>query len=145
MSKNPDRAEVVARLYSELPLEDQRQALTLILGRDINSPKRWMTLAEVADSLEVSRSQASRYAAAGRLLTNGKVKKAYRIALTSMLLFHCERIRDQSASYLRNYRSRMTAIKIKEWEAVHTWAENGCTMMRTWVAEDAAAVRLGLI
>jgi len=144
MPKTTQGAKELARLYSELSPEEQRQALTLILGQD--DPKQgWITLPEVADWLEVSKAQAFRYAAAGRLLTNGKKRKSYRIAAVSVRLFLVEGVRDECVKNVQRARSRGAARDLKNWERALVWAEEGCSMLRGWVTKREASVRLGLV
>src|SRR5262249_8602333 len=81
----PANAERVIKLWSSLPPDGQQRVLRAVLGREVvDDPLQWKTLKGAAAWLGVHKSQASRHATEGRLLTNGKTGRSLRIAVASL-------------------------------------------------------------
>lgn len=83
-------ADEVVQLFRALSQADQEQALQQILGT--KEEEEWITLANVAEWLELSQAQVSRLAKKGhlrfgKLLTNGEKRGKYRISKTSCFLY----------------------------------------------------------
>jgi hypothetical protein len=79
----PTSADQLITAYHTLPPEEQSKVLAALTATPDDG---WMTLAEVADLLEKSPSQVTRYAKQGKLKTNGQGRGRYRIERCGALI-----------------------------------------------------------
>jgi hypothetical protein len=92
MSKKPTSAEVLA-LFRELEPKEQSRVLRALTDPTVHKPQNWLTLEEVAQVFQKSKSQISRYAKQGILATNGAKHRHLRISLLSILQYHLQELR----------------------------------------------------
>jgi hypothetical protein len=120
MSSKPTAKQVLS-LFDELPPAQQQQVLLSLSQRKTRASQPtggWLTLDEAAEALGVHKSNVSRAAASGKLLTNGKAHKELRILTASVITLLVRLVRQDVAQLMRMTTTPSEQAKLAKFDAL---------------------------